>query len=455
MRVYLIDGCSLLYRAFYALPQSIVTTSGLPTNALYGFTSMVLKLLSSEEEVGIGVVWDSGKPAFRMEIFPEYKAQRTSMPEELKAQLDHLDEILEAMNIPAIRAEGFEADDVLATLSKRLPEDVELMIVTGDQDAMQLVDGSVKVLRTTRGVSETKAYGRDEVIEEYGVTPEQIPDYKALVGDSSDNIPGVRGIGPKGAASLLAKFGTIENLYENLKKVETKGTRKKLEEGRENALLSLELARMRFDAPVEFDAEALKFEGVAPESREILRRYEFRSLEPRFTELPVVGSEEIPLPERLEVRVSEEPVELSFEPVAAAPVGDGERWCVAVTEDEVQLVEGVPESPLQVHDAKKVGVRGAHFDTYLAAYLSKPGAGSYELEALAAERGVAEVEVTHEDPMVREAARRATLVHALAPVLNEELEEMGLARLYYDVELPLADVLGEMEEVGMPVDVST
>jgi DNA polymerase-1 len=455
MRVYLIDGYSLLYRAFYALPQSIVTTSGLPTNALYGFTSMVLKLLSSEEEVGIGVVWDSGKPAFRMEIFPEYKAQRTSMPEELKAQLDHLDEILEAMNIPAIRAEGFEADDVLATLSKRLPEDVELMIVTGDQDAMQLVDGSVKVLRTTRGVSETKAYGRDEVIKEYGVTPEQIPDYKALVGDSSDNIPGVRGIGPKGAASLLAKFGTVENLYENLKKVEAKGTRKKLEEGRQNALLSLELARMRFDAPVEFDAEALKFEGVAPESREILRRYEFRSLEPRFAELPVVGSEEIPLPERLEVRVSEEPVELSFEPVAAAPVGDGERWCVAVAEGEVQLVEGVPESPLQVHDAKKLGVRGAHFDTYLAAYLSKPGAGSYELEALAAERGMAELEVTHEEPMVREAARRATLVHALAPVLNEELEEMGLARLYYDVELPLADVLGKMEEVGMPVDVST
>ena len=454
MRVYLIDGYSLLYRAFYALPQSIVTTSGLPTNALYGFTSMVLKLLGSEEEVGIGVVWDSGKPAFRMEIFPEYKAQRTSMPEELRAQLDHLDEILEAMNIPAIRAEGFEADDVLATLSKRLPEDVELMIVTGDQDAMQLVDGSVKVLRTTRGVSETKAYGRDEVIEEYGVTPEQIPDYKALVGDSSDNIPGVRGIGPKGAASLLAKFGTVENLYENLKKVEAKGTRKKLEEGRGNALLSLELARMRFDAPVEFDAEALKFEGVAPESREILRRYEFRSLEPRFAELPVVGSEEIPLPERLEVRVSEEPVELSFEPVAAAPVGDSERWCVAVAEGEVQLVEGVPESPLQVHDAKKIGVRGAHFDTYLAAYLLKPGAGSYELEALAAEWGV-EVEVTHEDPMVREAARRATLVHALAPVLNEELEEMGLARLYYDVELPLAGVLGKMEEVGMPVDIST
>jgi DNA polymerase-1 len=473
MRVYLIDGYSLLYRAFYALPQSIATTSGLPTNALYGFTSMVLKLLDSEEEVGIGVVWDAGKPAFRTEIFPEYKAQRTSMPEELKVQLDHLDQILDAMNIPAIRAEGFEADDALATLSKGVPEGVELMIVTGDQDAMQLVNGNVKVLRTTRGVSETKEYGRDEVIEEYGVTPEQIPDYKALVGDSSDNIPGVKGIGPKGAANLLKEFGTVENLYQNLDKVSAKGTRKKLEEGRESAFVSLELAKMRFDVPVEFDTEELRFEGISPESREIVRRYEFRSLEPRFAALPVVGGEELPAPERIEVRVSEEPIELSFEPVAAAPVGDG-RWCVAVSEDEVRLVEGVPERPLEVHDAKKLGVRRAHFDTYLAAYLSRPGAGSYELEALAAERGMAELEVVLDDkvdparqaelpisgaestsPPMREAARRAALVYALAPALGEELEKMALARLYYDVELPLADVLGEMERVGMPVDVAT
>jgi DNA polymerase-1 len=455
VRVYLIDGYSLLYRAFYALPQSIATSTGLPTNALYGFTSMVLKLLGSEDKVGIGVVWDGGMPAFRTEIFPEYKAQRTSMPEELKVQLDHLDQILEAMNVPTIRAEGFEADDVLATLSKRVPEGVELAIVTGDQDAMQLVDGNVKVLRTTRGVSEVRSYGRDEVIEEYGVAPEQIPDYKALIGDPSDNIPGVKGIGPKSAASLLKEFGTVENLYENLDKVEAKGTRKKLEEGRERAFVSLQLARMRFDAPVEFDAEALRFRGVAPESREILRRYEFRSLEPRFAELPVVGGDELPPSESLKVRISEEPVELSFEPVAAAPVGDGERWCVAVSEGEVRLVEGIPGRPLRVHDAKSLGVRGADFDTYLAAYLIRPGAGSYELESLAVERGMAKVEAEHDNPAVREAARRAALVHALSPVLNGALEEMGLTRLYYDVELPLADVLGEMEKVGMPVDVAT
>ncbi len=454
MRIYLIDGYSLLYRAFYALPQSIATTSGLPTNALYGFTSMLLKLLDSDEEVGLGVVWDSGKPQFRLEVYPEYKAQRSSMPEELRVQLDHLDEILEAMNIPAVRAEGFEADDVLATLSKRIPEDVQLKIVTGDQDAMQLVDGQVKVLRTTRGVSETKEYGREEVVEEYGVTPEQIPDYKALTGDPSDNIPGVRGIGPKGASSLLQQFGTVENLYENLDGIKAKGTRKKLEEGRESAFVSLELARMRFDAPVEFDAEALRFQGVSPRSREVVRRYEFRSLEPRFATLPVVGGEELPPLERMQVRVSEEPVELSFEPLAAAPAGDG-RWCVAVSEDEVRLTISTPEGTLRVHDAKSLGTRGADFDTFLAGYLVKPGLGSYDLDALAFERGLAEVEVSHEDVAVREAARRAALIRALSPRLNGELEEMALARLYYDVELPLADVLGEMERIGMPVDVST
>jgi DNA polymerase-1 len=456
VRVYLIDGYSLLYRAFYALPQSISTSSGLPTNALYGFTSMLLKLLDSEEEVGLGVVWDGGMPKFRLEIFPEYKAQRSAMPEELRSQLDHLDEILEAMNIPAIRAEGFEADDALATMSRQVPEGVELFIVTGDQDAMQLVDGSVKVLRTTRGVSETKTYGRDEVVDEYGVTPEQIPDYKALTGDSSDNIPGVRGIGPKGAANLLKRFGTLDGVYQNLENISAKGTRNKLEEGKEIAFMSLELARMRFDVPVKFDPQALHFEGVSPNIRDITRRYEFRTLESRLTELPVAGGGELPPVERLEVSVSEEPFELSFEPVAAAPVHDESgRWCVAVSAEDVRVTVGVPDLPMKVHDAKGLGIPDADFDTYLAAYLVKPGLGSYELETLATERGMAEVEVGHEDRAVMEAARRAALVYALSPRLEEELEEMGLARLYYDVELPLAGVLGEMEEIGMPVDADT
>jgi DNA polymerase I len=456
VRIYLIDGYSLLYRAFYALPQSISTSSGLPTNALYGFTSMLLKLLDTEEEVGLGVVWDGGMPEFRLKIFPEYKAQRSAMPEDLRSQVDHMDEILDAMNVPAITAEGFEADDALATMSRQVTEGDELYIVTGDQDAMQLVDGDVKVLRTTRGVSETKTYGRDEVVEEYGVTPEQIPDYKALTGDSSDNIPGVRGIGPKGAANLLKQFGTLDGVYENLENISARGTRKKLEEGRESAFMSLDLARMRFDVPVKLDPESLRFEGISPNIRDITRRYEFRTLESRLTELPVAGGEELPPVERLEVSISDEPVELSFEPVAASPVDDDSgRWCVAVSKKEVRITEGVPDGSLKVHDSKKLGVRDAEFDTYLAAYLVKPGLGSYELETLAAERGMAEVDLVHEDRAVAEAARRAAQIYALSPRLQKELEEMRLARLYYDVELPLAGVLGEIEDVGMPVDAGT
>lgn len=472
MRVYLIDGNSLLYRAFHALPQSIATSSGLPTNALYGFTSMLVKLLSDgDEEVGIAVVWDGGEPKFRTEVYPEYKAHRPSTPDELKMQVEHLPEILSAMNVPTVRAEGYEADDVIATLARKVPDDVELMLVTGDQDAMQLVDGNVKVLRTTRGVSETKTYGRDEVVEEYGVTPEQIPDYKGLVGDSSDNIPGVRGVGPKGAKTLLQQHPTLDELFEDLDSVSAKGTRQKLEENRESAFMSRELARMRYDAPVEFDEGYLRFGGVSPRLREVLRRFEFRTLAQRFESLPVadgasVGDGEGPVEaERVPVRLTADPVEAGGEPVAAVPVGmpgtlEGRRWCVAVSGEEARLADALPERPLRLHDAKKIGVKGAAFDTYLAAYLIQPGTRSYDLETLAYELDLPEREPGWEGPgsvelEVEGAARQAALLYDLAPVLEEKLGEMDLRSLYYDVELPLADVLARMEEIGMPVDVAT
>jgi DNA polymerase-1 len=469
MRVYLIDGNSLLYRAFHALPQSIATSSGLPTNALYGFTSMLIKLLSDdEEEVGIAVVWDGGEPKFRTEVYPEYKAHRPSTPDELKMQVGHLDEILSAMNVPTVKAEGYEADDVIATLSRKVPEGVELMLVTGDQDAMQLVEGNVKVLRTTRGVSETKTYGRDEVVEEYGVTPEQIPDYKGLVGDSSDNIPGVRGVGPKGATTLLQQHATLDDLYEDLDSVAAKGTRTKLEESRDSAFMSRDLATMRYDAPVEFDERYLRFEGVSPRLRETLRRFEFRTLAQRFESLPVAESDDGEEPveaDRVTVRLSAETIEAGEEPVAAVPVGmpgtlEGRRWCVAVSGEEARIADALPDRPLRLHDAKKIGVKGAVFDTYLAAYLIQPGTRSYELEALSYELDLPERETKWEgsgsiDLELENAAHRAALLYDLAPVLEEKLDEMSLRSLYYDMELPLADVLARMEEIGMPVDLAT
>jgi len=219
MRVYLIDGYSLLYRAFHALPQSIATTGGLPTNALYGFTSMVLKLLgeSDGEEVGIGVAWDSGKPAFRLDIYPEYKAHRSSMPEELKVQLDHLDQILEAMNIPAIRAQGFEADDVLATLVARKPPEEQAAIVSGDRDLLALVrDPDIVLLFPVKGVSELTVFDESAVEEKYGVPPSLYPQFAILRGDSSDGLPGVAGIGPVRGVKLLREFGSVDAILENL-----------------------------------------------------------------------------------------------------------------------------------------------------------------------------------------------------------------------------------------------
>ena len=289
------------------------------------------------------------------------------------------------------------------------------------------------------------------------MTPEQIPDYKALTGDSSDNIPGVRGIGPKGAANLLKEFGSLDGVYENLENISAKGTRKKLEEGRESAFMSLELAKMRFDVPVRFEPEKLHFEGVSPEIRDITRRYEFRTLESRLTELPVAGDES-PATGTPGGSVSlEDPVELSFEPVAASPLGDESgRWCVAVSAGRGACRRrSARHSLCQVHDSKRLGVREADFDTYLAAYLVKPGLGSYELETLAAERGMAEVEVNHEEQDGRRGCEEGRAgLRALAETRGGVGGD-GLARLYYDVELPLAGVLEEIEETGMPVDATT
>lgn len=459
MRIYLIDGHSLLYRAFHALPQSIATSWGLPANALYGFTSMLLKLLDTEKEIGLAVLWDAGMPEFRKELYPEYKANRSSMPDELRAQTEHLDTILDAMNVPCMRAPGYEADDVIASLSRGVPEGIELSLVTGDQDLMQLVDGQVKVLRTTRGVSEMKPYGREEVIEDYGITPEQVVDYKALTGDSSDNIPGVRGIGPKTAVSLLSEYGTLEHLYAEMDGGASiaAGTRKKLEEGRDMAFVSRDLAQMRFDVPVELKPEELAFRGVSPEAAKLARRYEFRSLLERFDALPLAGGEE-PAVESRRVRLVNAPVEDGEGPVAVAPVSvpgtlEGMRWCVAASDGEVHLVDGLPRRPLQVHDAKIVGVRGAHFDTYLAAYLLNPGQGGYDLESIGSAEGITEpVPEGEADPDTARAAREAVVIRDVAPTLKDQLKMEGLERLYYGVELPLSDILGRMERVGMPVD---
>src|SRR3954451_19643246 len=208
--MFLIDGNSLVYRAFFALPESIATSDGRPTNAIFGFASMLVKLVSEHGLAPTIVVWDGGHSG-RKEIYTEYKAQRTSRPSLLKEQWPALEPLVDAFGHTNLRVEGFEADDVIATLAERAREKgIPVMIVSGDRDAFQLVGDGVRVMATSRGITETKVYDRQDVIDRYGIPPELIPDFYGLKGDTSDNIPGVPGIGDKTAAQLLQQFGSLE-----------------------------------------------------------------------------------------------------------------------------------------------------------------------------------------------------------------------------------------------------
>ncbi|MCX6346378.1 MAG: hypothetical protein NTZ89_00280 [Actinobacteria bacterium] len=207
-KLILIDGNNIAYRAFYALPQTIATSAGIMTNAVYGFTTMVLKLIEDNKPDYIITAFDSKAPTFRHELFKEYKAQRVKMPDELILQFPLIKEVLETLNIKCIEYDGFEADDIIASLVSKLEDDfVEILVVSGDKDILQLVGGNIKVMALKKGMTDTVTYDKEGVIEKLGVAPERIKDLLALMGDSSDNIPGIKGIGPKSALELLNKKG--------------------------------------------------------------------------------------------------------------------------------------------------------------------------------------------------------------------------------------------------------
>jgi DNA polymerase-1 len=222
--LFLIDGNSLAYRAFFALPESIATSDGRPTNAIFGFASMLVKILTDHGDVPTVVVWDAGMSG-RKEISPEYKAQRSSRPDLLKQQWPHLAPLVEAFGYPNVSVEGYEADDVIAALTERARADgIPVMVVTGDRDAYQLVTDGVRIMTTSRGITDTKVYDRQGVIDRYGIPPELVPDFIGLKGDTSDNIPGVPGIGDKTAAELLQRFGSLEGVLASV--VEISGAKR-------------------------------------------------------------------------------------------------------------------------------------------------------------------------------------------------------------------------------------
>ncbi|MCY0869281.1 MAG: DNA polymerase I, partial [Firmicutes bacterium] len=278
-KLLLIDGNSILYRAFFALP-SLTTSRGLYTNAVYGFATMLLTVLRSERPTHIAVAFDKGKMTFRHEVFPEYKGTRQQTPPELTGQFGMARELLDHLNMRYIELETFEADDIIGTLcSQSGGEDCDVVAVSGDRDLLQLVRPGVTVCLTRKGMTDLARYDEEAVRERYALSPGQIVDLKGLMGDTSDNIPGVPGVGEKTAIKLLSQFGTIEEMLDRLDEVQGDKLREKLRTHSQDALTSKQLATIKTDVPLADRLEDLRFEGLDPEvARGIFREYEFKSL---------------------------------------------------------------------------------------------------------------------------------------------------------------------------------
>jgi DNA polymerase-1 len=477
-RLFLIDGPSLVYRAFFALPESIATSTGVPTNAIFGFASMLVKIVTEYGVCPTVVAWDAGSSG-RTEVFADYKSQRRSRPDLLKQQWPAMEPLVEAFGYSNVRVEGYEADDVIASLVDRaLNADppVPVMIVTGDRDAFQLIDddGLVKVMATARGITDTKIYDRQAVIDRYGIAPEAIPDFYGLKGDTSDNIPGVPGIGDKTASELLQSYGSLEEVLAHVDDIKGAKRKQNLLEHAEDARVSKRLATVQRDVAVDFDmaAESVR-EPDRSRVREVFREYELRDPLRRLEE--ALGDPELAAPApaaelRLSGRVrSGAPADIArfgdadaeLHVVAReteAPEGelfaDAPAWRFAVAvEREVlagdcagpeEVVAACAERALVAHDAKALGLvaPGLTHDTLLGAYLLEPARRGYPFAELCEERGLA---TDVDDPL----AADAIMLGALADWQREQIADRGLQEVMREIELPLVAVLRDMEMLGV------
>ncbi|OGG25760.1 hypothetical protein A2960_05455 [Candidatus Gottesmanbacteria bacterium RIFCSPLOWO2_01_FULL_39_12b] len=282
-RLVLIDGHAILYRAYHALPTSLTTPKGQIINAVYGFTSMLLKVISELKPTHLIVVFDTPQPTFRNKLYKDYQIQRPKADEEFIVQIDLVKKVVNEMNIPLFECPGFEADDVIGTVVKQYrKENSETIVVTSDRDMLQLINGKVKLYMPVKGLSISKLYGEKEAEERMGVKSSQIVDYKGLVGDPSDNYPGIPGIGPKSAEKLLRVWGTLENIYAHLSSIDGKLAEKLLEH-KDSALLSKQLATIVVNAPVTFNPEACILKNFdRPNVHNLFAEFGFRSLIPRL-----------------------------------------------------------------------------------------------------------------------------------------------------------------------------
>jgi DNA polymerase I len=460
-QLFLVDGNNLAYRAYFALPEELQTTDGQPTNALLGFANMLFKLLSDYHPRGVAVAWDT-RPVHRAAAAEAvdviYKEGRRPMPDLLREQFPYFRPIVEAFGYRNLEFEGWEADDVIATLATAADAAaIKTCVVSTDRDAFQLCSDNVVLMMTPRGVSDVNVYTADRVFDRYGIRPHQIPDFIGLKGDSSDNIPGVPGIGDKTAGQLIAQYGTLESVIEHAADLSPTRSRNIIEHA-DQARASRDLATMRRDLELDCDPVDLV---LAPPDRstlkEMFRRFEFRGLLGRVDTL----DEALPAAERpvaTGASFAWRHGEVGRPSGRVAVAADGERIAVATAEGVVvgeagPLSEQLAQAAVEAHDAKALRLRfPAAEDTLLAAYLVDPGRAGYDLDDLAAEQGIELEPDPPADDDIARLVRHAEIVRRLAPILREKVRERGSEQLYDEIELPLTAVLSAMEDAGVKID---
>ncbi|NDE66076.1 MAG: DNA polymerase I [Actinobacteria bacterium] len=477
-RLLLIDGHSMAYRAFYALPaENFTTATGQHTNAIYGFATMLLSLLSSEKPTHVAVAFDVSRNTFRSEIFPEYKANRTKTPDEFRSQMSYLHELVSAFGITQFEVEGYEADDVIATITKQAEkESAEVLICTGDRDSFQLVNDKTTVLYPKRGVSDLARMTPDAVQEKYGMSPAQYPDFAALRGDPSDNLPSIPGVGEKTAAKWVVEFGSLQELLSNVDKVGGK-VGQALRDSIDNVIRNRELTQLVAEVPLDLSIDALAWSGVDENlTNPLFDRLEFKTLKDRIKPILLKGIEKSDEPEfaLFAEELSEgvlTPGELDAKlakhrgEIAITFLLDGEklhRYAVALSKDEIYLVHSSTMGdwatdasiPKIAHDAKSLarsnGLVGVAFDTSLAAYLVNPGVRAQEFKDLQERWGDGSA-INFSSPE-QELLTSARALFTLRDSLTRELKERGLWNLFVDIELPIAALLAKMEALGIAVD---
>ncbi|MDP2981122.1 MAG: DNA polymerase I [Candidatus Omnitrophota bacterium] len=501
-KLFLIDGNSYCYRAFYAIKE-LRNSKGKPTNAVYGFILMLKKLLEKEKPAYIGVAFDLKGPTFRHEQFEDYKAHRKPMPDDLVSQMSLIKDIISAYNIPIFEKQGFEADDVLATIAKKISrEGIEVYIVTGDKDMLQVVDKNIKVYSAHK---DDFIYDSEAVKERFsGLGPENITDFIALAGDAADNIPGVAGIGEKTAVELIKEFGSLDNLYKNLDKIKSEPRKKMLSEQEDNARMSKELATVDSDVPIEIDAGVMRVRG--PDSEKLLDIFKELEFKNFAKEIASCNSDvhrdanykTIAGPEDFEVFMRELKTKKEFvldiettseRPMEAKLVGisfcwkEGEAYYIPLLNIKEALKELKPI--LEDESIKKIGqnikydklvlsnygveVNGISYDTMIASYLLNPSGMSHGLDDIAFEYlghkmtsidellGTGKKRVTMDmvdvEKVSKYSCEDSDVTLRLKNVFEKEILKKELESLFNDIELPLVDVLGKMEKNGIKIDV--